>query len=88
MKRFLKLINNERTNVKVTSKKALAVCDETAGDYCYGEDYAACSSHAYDKCYQHDLAACIEGAHDFCESYSYDTEACYGPGNVDGNRSL
>lgn len=90
MKKFIKLINNERTNSRIISQKAYVSCSDGARDV-YGDysgNRAACSTYAYDKCHQNDLAACIEGAHDYCETYQYDTEACYGPGQVDGNPDL
>ena len=88
MKRFIKLINNERINSRIQSKKADATCSVGADDYCGQYDQAACTAYALDKCARYDLAACVEGAHDYCESYTYDTEACVGPGVTDGNKDL
>lgn len=82
MKKFIRLINNERTNLKITSQKAEVVCESGATDICNYIDQSACAAYAYDKCASFDLAACIQGAHDYCES-NYDTKACYGPGNID-----
>lgn len=87
MKKFIKLINNERFDLKVISKKANADCEPMATDICWNEDLAGCATHAYDKCKNYDLAACILGADDYCEGY-YDTKACVGAGAIDGNPNL
>lgn len=88
MKKIIKLINNERTNLTIASKKADVACDNTSIDYCGYVDRGGCAVYAYDKCDSYDLAACFEGAHDHCETKNYDTEACYGVGTVDGNPDL
>ena len=90
MKKFIKLINDERNNCQIASQKAYATCSEGAEDIygSYAENHAGCSTYAYDKCHQIDLAACINGAHDYCESYQIDTVGCYGPGVTDGNPDL
>ena len=74
-KRMLKLINNERINVRVVSKKAVSWCDSTSVDDCRNLDYAHCGTYAYDKCTVKDLAACQEHATDKC---SIDRDACIG----------
>ena len=79
-RRTLKLINNERINVRVASKKAVTQCDSTSKDYCYSYDYAHCGTYAYDKCASQDYAACQEGADDIC---SIDRDACIGAGSRD-----
>ena len=80
-KRTLKLINNERINVRVASKKAASGCDGTSVDVCPGSnDYAHCGTYAYDKCTSQDYAACQEGAEDRC---SIDRDACIGAGSRD-----
>ena len=79
-RRTLKLINNERINVHVASKKAVTGCDGTSVDICKGLDYAHCRTYAYDKCTVKDLAACQEGAEDTC---SIDRDACIGAGSND-----
>ena len=79
-KRTLKLINNERINVHVASKKAVTGCDSTSEDICTNLDYAHCGIYAYDKCTVKDLAACQEGAEDRC---SIDRDACIGAGSND-----
>ena len=57
-KRTLKLINDERSNVCLNSKKAIIVCDSTSIDLCLNYyDVAACGTYAYDKCTVKDLAA-------------------------------
>ena len=88
MKKFIKLINNERNNHSIHSQKADVVCTGSSHDYCGEFDQAACTAYALDKCARYDLAACVEGAHDYCESYTYDTKACFGVGQIDGNPDL
>ena len=82
MIKFIRLINNERQNLKILPNKALVSCDSTSIDTGGGENHAGCAIYAYDKCSTYDLAACIQGAHDYCEG-TYDTKACIGPGVVD-----
>ena len=79
-KRTLKLINDERINVRVASKKAVEFCDSTSKDICLNRDYAHCGTYAYDKCTSQDYAACQEGAEDTC---SIDRDACIGAGSND-----
>ena len=79
-KRTLKLINNERINVRVASKKAVFTCDSTSEDICWHIDNAHCGTYAYDKCTVEDYAACQEGAEDRC---SVDRDACIGAGGND-----
>ena len=88
MKKFIKLVNNERINSKIQSQKATAYCSVGAEDHCGEFDQAACTAYALDKCAKYDLAACVEGAHDYCETYNYDTKACFGVGQIDGNPDL
>ncbi len=77
--RILKLINNERTNVRIASKKGDS-CLRGAVDICIEEDHADCSLYAYDSCIK-DHAACQEGADDIC---NVDNNApCMGPGAYD-----
>ncbi len=78
-KHLLQLVNNERTKVRITSKKG---CDITAYDSCPGQstDRASCGTYAYDKCTIEDNAACQEGADDYCGK---DNHACIGPGVED-----
>ena len=76
--KILKLINNERKNITLTSSKA---CSSGAYDKCTsGEDYADCTLFAYDVCTKKDYAACYEGADDYC---GVDTTVCGGPGAED-----
>ena len=77
IKKILKLVNNERVNFKLVSRKA---CDSTSTDICPHIDYAACSSYAYDECSKEDYAGCYQGADDIC---TYDAEACGGAGGYD-----
>ena len=81
--RILKLINDERTNVRITSKKgAYSECTGGAYDRCpsVSTDMAFCGTYAYDKCTKEDYAACQQGAHDEC---GYDYKACVGAGVTD-----
>ena len=84
-KKLIKLINNERSNAKVLSKKAYdhAYCDSTSSDTCVYIDNAACSVYATDECNK-DYAACMEGAWDVCENYR-DTDLCIGAGTMDAD---
>ena len=81
MKKFVRLINNERKNNTVLSKSAKG-CVSGALDYCPNDDYAACSLYALDSCTKKDYAACSEGADDTCR---IDTDACIGPGAEDND---
>lgn len=74
-KKIIKLINAERLNISITSKKALATCTEGAYDYCSIEDHAACSTYAEDECGK-DYAMCFDGAEDYCEVADY--TVCHG----------
>lgn len=81
--RILKLVNNERTNVRIASKKGyLGPCTGGAYDWCQSSsaDKAYCGTYAYDYCSKQDYAACQEGADDTC---SIDRTACIGPGQED-----
>ncbi len=74
-KKVIKLINDERLNVKTTSAKG---CDVEQNDHCYNLDAAQCWFGAYDTCATKDLAACINnGTNDVC-FFEYDVTVCYG----------
>lgn len=74
VKKFIKLINSERTNSKLASSTA---CVGTSTDICSENvDIAHCSINSYDVC-QKDLAACYNNGYDFCNT-QYDTDACIG----------
>lgn len=78
-KHILTLINNERTNIHITSKKGYSNCTAGAYDWCptVSTDLAFCSGvDSYDKCTKLDYAACQQGADDTC---SIDRTACVGP---------
>ena len=60
--KFIKLINNERINTKLTAAKA---CDNTSTDTCIHEDNADCTAYSTDKCGK-DYAACYDGSMDIC----------------------
>lgn len=81
--RILKLINDERTNVRIASKKGYGACTGGAVDICpsASTDLAFCTTYAYDYCSIKDRSACSEGADDTC---GYDTgTSCKGPGQED-----
>lgn len=80
--RILKLINNERTNVRIASKKGVTTCTEGAVDICIEKnaDFAHCGTYAYDYCIKEDHAACQQGADDTCY---IDRTVCIGPGQED-----
>ena len=80
MKRHaIKLVNNERKQVRVVSKKG---CTGGATDFCSVSTYdsADCGTYAYDYCSKQDYAACQQGADDTC---SIDRTVCIGPGQED-----
>lgn len=81
--RILKLINDERMNVRVASKKAYGNCPANSVDICPSQyaDLAFCSTYAYDKCTQKDYAACQQGADDICKIDS--NAPCIGAGQLD-----
>ena len=75
----LKLINNEKRNVRILSAKACitdnAACSNGATDICQSLDYAGCYGiYTYDYCKYVDVASCSNGAFDRCE---YDYVGCY-----------
>ena len=79
-KRYVKLINNERIDAKITSAKA---CTVGAKDHCTVANYdlAQCTTYAVDTCGK-DHSACYDGAHDVC--YNIDNNApCFGAGEMD-----
>lgn len=81
MKKTIKLINNERTNVKVLAAKACesgsydicetnidnAKCSVESYDLCY-KDYAACTNNSYDNCSVEDHQGCYTGVMDNCST--------------------
>lgn len=81
MKRIIKLINNERTNAKLLSKKA---CTANINDYCVitNHDRYHCDQYSTDICNK-DQAACTNGAIDNCLSFFFDTTKCDGKGAED-----
>lgn len=76
MKKMITLINNERTDRKITAPKA---CDATSVDVCLVDDRAGCQIYAYDYCNK-DYAACSNRADDVC---GYDFYSCSGIGEDD-----
>ena len=69
MRKIIKLINNERTNEKIQSKKATydnACCEADSVDICAVVDYVACTAYAIDKCNK-DYAGCTTEAWDICD---------------------
>lgn len=76
-KKIIKLINNERSNKKITSVKG---CDATSNDYCYELDLGVCTVYAYDDCSK-DYDGCSNGGHDLCVlDFASD---CTGAGIID-----
>lgn len=71
VKKFVKLINNERNDRRIASAKG---CTGLNTDRCTsGEDYAECTVNSYDVCTK-DYAACYNYSYDFCENL--DTTVC------------
>lgn len=82
MKKFIKLINNERNNPSILAKKALG-CDSTSTDFCTsGVDLGGCIQHSYDYCNK-DHAGCHNQSYDYC-TYR-DEDACGASSNYDYN---
>ena len=84
-KKLIQLINNERLNLTVKSKKATedyAYCKADSNDVCVYIDNAACSTYANDECNK-DYAGCMEGAWDICTAVYRDTDLCIGAGVSD-----
>lgn len=73
VRRVIKLINNERTNVKHVMTKA---CDATSYDVCTEKNYdnAHCTVNSYDACSK-DYAACFNNGYDYCTTFR-DTDLC------------
>lgn len=62
MRKLIKLINNERANITLLSKKAYYdKCAADAFDLCGTIDNAVCTLYAYDYCIKEDYAACSKG---------------------------
>ena len=73
--KFLKLINNERKDTKIVSRKA---CDSIAIDICVYVDKGNCTGfNTYDRCNKDIGKSCSDGARDVCEDYK-DYDACNG----------
>lgn len=79
-KHILKLVNDERTNVRIASKKGYTgPCTAGAYDWCpsASTDYAFCSgAGAYDDCKVKDYYPCMQGQLDAC---SIDVSMCLDP---------
>ena len=81
MKKFIKLINDERSTIKIASQKA-ASCETGSYDYChYNVDNSPCTANAYDYCGK-DHTSCREYAYDYC-LYVDDDRPCSGQGASD-----
>ena len=73
VKKVVRLINNERSNRKVVSVKAVG-CTGVSTDICTALfDYAICIENSYDVCGK-DYAGCFNNSYDYC--VGYDTTAC------------
>ncbi len=83
-KHILNFVNNERINVRITSKKGKIICVSGAYDYCPSDnaDFAICSNYAYDSCSVKDKAACSDGADDIC-TIDLGSANCQQPGARD-----
>ena len=69
MRKIIKLINNERMNATILSKKAAndyAFCESDSVDVCTAIDYVACTAYATDECNK-DYAGCTTEAWDICD---------------------
>lgn len=75
--KFIKLINNERKDPKIASKKA---CKLGAIDVCFNWDAAECSGlNVLDKCYNKDIGYSCSGNSDGDLCYAYrDRDGCDG----------
>lgn len=62
MKRYIKIINNERIKVKIISQKA---CDISSIDVCTSLDYGNCTINSYDYCGK-DYSTCTQYSDDIC----------------------
>lgn len=81
-KHLMILVNNERTNVRIASRKGYDRCINNGKDWCpsYATDLGICINYAYDYCSKEDYAACTDGADDRC---TIDTTVCRGQGVLD-----
>lgn len=72
-KKIIRLINNERSDIKIRSGVA---CDQTSADICPrpSYDYMHCSVYSYDYCGNKDYDACHNYGYDYC-SYN-DRDDC------------
>lgn len=82
MRKFIKLVNNERMNRRITSEKA-NTCIGTNQDVCASQsyDYAHCEVGSYDLCVK-DFAACVNNSIDYCNG-ERDVHACIGFNSTD-----
>ena len=82
MKKIIKLINNERLNSAIVSKKA-DECTTGSYDYCTNQahDVSACTTMSYDYCGK-DYTSCREHAYDLCTQVD-DDRPCSGEGASD-----
>ena len=80
MKKIIKLINHERSNTAVVSKKAL-YCDSDSFDMCSKDDVSGCTSYSYDNCGK-DYTSCRQYAFDYCANLD-DDRPCSGQGASD-----
>lgn len=69
--KFIKLINNERKNKAILSRKAEFCLFNDCFNY---YDRAHCYAPAVDICYKGDFAACADDSQDIC--YARDTFGC------------
>lgn len=83
-KKIIKLINNERLSIRISSQKGCAIANS---DICHvvNADKKACTTYAYDECGK-DYSACSQGADDICTVYDSGI-SCSGPGSEDECRT-
>lgn len=72
VKKLIKLINSERVDRGVVSRKA-DECIGLSSDFCRLEDHATCTVNSYDVCGK-DYAGCYNYSYDYCENV--DNFAC------------
>ena len=87
MKKYIKLVNNERKNIVLCSAKACSAnsidicevvtydigsCINDSYDHC-GKDFEGCFQYSEDICATLDYKACYNGSDDYC---SIDYAAC------------
>lgn len=73
VKKFVKLINNERNDRRIVPAKAEGCIGHSTDTCTLHEDHATCTVNSYDVCAK-DYAACYNYSYDYCAGY--DTTVC------------